>query len=252
MTITLSRNVTGISQITSELGSNRNISPLSMFTTLSNTILPSRANTSSIPSVTLPSQVLSGLQLAVDNNNNMQQQQHHNHHNNHTASKFALVPSIGTNGSGFFIMMPTEDVSSLSEQLSDNKFSIPQEEDDEEEERLPKVGQEKRRATHNEVERRRRDRINQHIQQLAKLIPDCSTYVKSQSKTAVLEKTIQYVHELRTANQTLAKQGLAADRILQENDSLKDRIRLLQGENDMLKSLLAKGSLLCEHAESNM
>jgi oligoribonuclease (3'-5' exoribonuclease) len=47
---------------------------------------------------------------------------------------------------------------------------------------LPHVTQAKRRATHNAVERRRRDRINQHIQQLAKLIPDCSNYVKNQVK----------------------------------------------------------------------
>jgi hypothetical protein len=45
---------------------------------------------------------------------------------------------------------------------------------------LPHLTQAKRRATHNAVERRRRDRINQHIQQLAKLIPDCSNYVKNQ------------------------------------------------------------------------
>jgi hypothetical protein len=44
----------------------------------------------------------------------------------------------------------------------------------------PHMTQAKRRATHNAVERRRRDRINQHIQQLAKLIPDCSNYVKNQ------------------------------------------------------------------------
>ncbi len=47
---------------------------------------------------------------------------------------------------------------------------------------LPHVTQAKRRATHNAVERRRRDRINQHIQQLSKLIPDCSNYVKNQVK----------------------------------------------------------------------
>lgn len=45
---------------------------------------------------------------------------------------------------------------------------------------LPHLTQARRRATHNAVERRRRDRINQHIQQLAKLIPDCSNYVKNQ------------------------------------------------------------------------
>lgn len=48
---------------------------------------------------------------------------------------------------------------------------------------LPQITQAKRRATHNAVERRRRDRINQHIQQLSKLIPDCSSYVKNQVRS---------------------------------------------------------------------
>ncbi|CAF0996178.1 unnamed protein product [Adineta ricciae] len=109
---------------------------------------------------------------------------------------------------------------------------------------LPHVTQAKRRATHNAVERRRRDRINQHIQQLSKLIPDCSNYVKNQSKTAVLEKTIAYVHELRTQNLALVKQTVDAGIILHENDALRDRIRIIEQENGVLKSLLTKQSLL--------
>ena len=53
-------------------------------------------------------------------------------------------------------------------------------------EHIPHLTQAKRRATHNAVERRRRDRINQHIQQLAKLIPDCSNYVKNQVRVVRL------------------------------------------------------------------
>ncbi|CAF0965706.1 unnamed protein product [Rotaria sordida] len=109
---------------------------------------------------------------------------------------------------------------------------------------LPHTTQAKRRATHNAVERRRRDRINQHIQQLSKLIPDCSSYVKNQSKTVVLEKTIAYLHELRTQNLALVKQTVDAGIILHENDLLRDRIRVVEQENGVLKSLLTKQSLL--------
>ncbi|CAF1225028.1 unnamed protein product [Rotaria sp. Silwood1] len=109
---------------------------------------------------------------------------------------------------------------------------------------LPHITQAKRRATHNAVERRRRDRINQHIQQLSKLIPDCSNYVKNQSKTVVLEKTIAYLHELRTQNLALVKQTVDAGIILHENDLLRDRIRVVEQENGVLKSLLTKQSLL--------
>lgn len=116
---------------------------------------------------------------------------------------------------------------------------------------LPQITQAKRRATHNAVERRRRDRINQHIQQLSKLIPDCSNYVKNQSKTAVLEKTIAYVHELRSQNLALAKQTVDAGIILHENDALRDRIRIIEQENGVLKSLLTKQSLLGNNESSS-
>lgn len=53
--------------------------------------------------------------------------------------------------------------------------------------------QAKRRATHNAVERRRRDRINQHIQQLSKLIPDCSNYVKNQVRNFQYEMRCRVV-----------------------------------------------------------
>ena len=46
-----------------------------------------------------------------------------------------------------------------------------------------------------------------------------------QSKTAVLEKTIAYVHELRTQNLALVKQTVDAGIILHENDALRDRVR---------------------------
>ncbi|KAL7981100.1 hypothetical protein Chor_005334 [Crotalus horridus] len=44
---------------------------------------------------------------------------------------------------------------------------------------------ERRRAQHNEVERRRRDKINNWIVQLSKIIPDCNT---DNSKTGAIEQ----------------------------------------------------------------
>ena len=49
---------------------------------------------------------------------------------------------------------------------------------------------EKRRATHNEVERRRRDKINSWILKLSKLVPDCNSDQTKQgqvSKSAPLK-----------------------------------------------------------------
>lgn len=45
---------------------------------------------------------------------------------------------------------------------------------------------ERRRATHNEVERRRRDKINNWITKLAKLVPDCNQDHTKQGQVRVL------------------------------------------------------------------
>nr|1AN4_A Chain A, PROTEIN (UPSTREAM STIMULATORY FACTOR) [Homo sapiens]1AN4_B Chain B, PROTEIN (UPSTREAM STIMULATORY FACTOR) [Homo sapiens] len=61
---------------------------------------------------------------------------------------------------------------------------------------------EKRRAQHNEVERRRRDKINNWIVQLSKIIPDSSmeSTKSGQSKGGILSKASDYIQELRQSN----------------------------------------------------
>jgi hypothetical protein len=83
-----------------------------------------------------------------------------------------------------------------------------------------------------------------------------------------LEKTIAYVHELRTQNLALVKQTVDAGIILHENDVLRDRvcsrlkslnfnslfsfkIRVIEQENGVLKSLLTKQSLLGSNESSS-
>lgn len=66
---------------------------------------------------------------------------------------------------------------------------------------------ERRRATHNEVERRRRDKINLWILRLSRIIPDCSLNPESQqgsnktqslqSKGIILSKACDYINELK-------------------------------------------------------
>lgn len=57
----------------------------------------------------------------------------------------------------------------------------------------PRLGgstrEEKRRVTHNEVERRRRDKINTWICRLAKIIPDCP---EAHSKSSQVLLTIHF------------------------------------------------------------
>ncbi|XP_020617349.1 upstream stimulatory factor 1-like, partial [Orbicella faveolata] len=56
--------------------------------------------------------------------------------------------------------------------------------------------QTRRRIVHNEVERRRKDKINNWILKLADVVPQCSW--GKQSKNIVLEKTVEYINQVNT------------------------------------------------------
>lgn len=90
---------------------------------------------------------------------------------------------------------------------------------------------EKRRATHNEVERRRRDKINNWITKLSKIVPDTSSsdmkgngHYDGQSKGGILAKACEYITELRDCKQNL-------DICLKENKQLNQNLELLQQKN---------------------
>lgn len=80
---------------------------------------------------------------------------------------------------------------------------------------IGKKRDERRRATHNEVERRRRDKINHWIMRLANIIPSEQTNSGSesggngcprvppnelQSKGGILSKACEYITELKETN----------------------------------------------------
>jgi len=62
--------------------------------------------------------------------------------------------------------------------------------------------QRKRRESHNAVERRRRDNINDRIQELGLLVPDCQNDQKPH-KGLILKKTTDYIRHLQRSNQEL-------------------------------------------------
>jgi len=105
-----------------------------------------------------------------------------------------------------------------------------------------------RRATHNEVERRRRDNINNWIMKLSKLIPDCSQTgdsggaggqaKQSQSKGGILAKACEFLAEMRNTNQRLAESIKQTEEANQENERLSSQIEQLQQENAVLKQQL--------------
>ncbi|XP_053558997.1 upstream stimulatory factor 1 isoform X2 [Bombina bombina] len=99
---------------------------------------------------------------------------------------------------------------------------------------------EKRRAQHNEVERRRRDKINNWIVQLSKIIPDCSmeNTKSGQSKGGILSKACDYIQELRQSNHRLSEELQTLDQLQMDNELLRQQVEDLKNKNLILRAQL--------------
>ncbi|KAK7574029.1 hypothetical protein V9T40_011220 [Parthenolecanium corni] len=92
----------------------------------------------------------------------------------------------------------------------------------------------RRRATHNEVERRRRDKINNWISKLSKIVPECHSdnskgYDAQPSKGGILAKACDYISELRESNQKLMNVLTENERLIAEvakQKTLNERLSL--------------------------
>ncbi|GLH10585.1 Uncharacterized protein GBIM_15518 [Gryllus bimaculatus] len=104
----------------------------------------------------------------------------------------------------------------------------------------------RRRATHNEVERRRRDKINNWIIRLSKIIPDCSSESAKagQSKGGILAKACEYITDLRTSNQRLAESAKDKEALAMEMELLRQQNEELKRENAVLRSQLTQQGIL--------
>lgn len=95
---------------------------------------------------------------------------------------------------------------------------------------------ERRRATHNEVERRRRDKINNWITKLSKIIPESNAttemkgngHYEGQSKGGILAKACEYIIELQEQQQK-------ADICVKENKQLGQSVEILKQQNVALE-----------------
>ncbi|KAK1879966.1 Upstream stimulatory factor 2 [Dissostichus eleginoides] len=102
---------------------------------------------------------------------------------------------------------------------------------------------ERRRAQHNEgmylVERRRRDKINNWIVTLSKIIPDCSLDSRTgASKGGILSKACDYIRELRQSNQRLQESYKEVERVEMDNELLRQQIEELKNDNALLRAQL--------------
>ncbi|XP_050986264.1 upstream stimulatory factor 1 isoform X4 [Labeo rohita] len=105
---------------------------------------------------------------------------------------------------------------------------------------------EKRRAQHNEVERRRRDKINNWIVQLSKTIPDCTmdSTKTGQSKGGILSKACDYIQELRQSNSRLGDELSSLDRLKMDNQLLRQEVEDWKSKNQILRSQLRQHGIV--------
>ncbi|XP_077086028.1 upstream stimulatory factor 2 isoform X2 [Siphateles boraxobius] len=117
---------------------------------------------------------------------------------------------------------------------------------------------ERRRAQHNEdteerissgimysrsacrFERRRRDKINNWIVTLSKMIPDCGidSAKTAASKGGILSKACDYISELKQHKQSLQESLRRAERVQVDNELLRQKLEELKSENGRLRAQL--------------
>lgn len=165
------------------------------------------------------------------------------------SSPFAATTANGgssptTEGGQFYVMMSPQDVLQTAPRTlapRGHSFSAKSEGN-------RTARDERRRATHNEVERRRRDKINNWIVKLSKIIPDCSSdlnksgqSVHLHSKGGILAKACDYIQELRVSSTRLPE-------LLKENERLALDLELMRQQCDQLR---ATNQLLKAHLQQN-
>ncbi|KAJ1550763.1 hypothetical protein HK096_005167 [Nowakowskiella sp. JEL0078] len=96
--------------------------------------------------------------------------------------------SFGSTGIGSFSDLPLEGpIDSFVEMNSDNRLEIINER------------RRRRRESHNAVERRRRDNINEKIQELATLLPDLAQDVQNKpNKGVILRRSVDYIRHIQS------------------------------------------------------
>ncbi|KAM3962017.1 upstream transcription factor usf [Aphomia sociella] len=101
----------------------------------------------------------------------------------------------------------------------------------------------KRRATHNEVERRRRDKINSWITKLAALVPN-SGLPDSASKGGILAKACDYITELTERQKALDKLEVKHEKLVLEILRLNQELAEVRKENASMRNQLADNCIV--------
>ncbi|XP_037390122.1 upstream stimulatory factor 2 isoform X3 [Pygocentrus nattereri] len=149
-------------------------------------------------------------------------------------------PALSHTGGQYYVMMTTPDVLQPGAPRSiaprAHPYAVKMEGP-----RTPR--DERRRAQHNEVERRRRDKINNWIVTLSKIIPDCNvdSTKTGASKGGILSKACDYIQELRQHNHRLQESLKEVKRVQMDNEILRQQVDELKSENALLRAQLQQG-----------
>ncbi|KAG6440916.1 upstream stimulatory factor 2 [Manduca sexta] len=104
----------------------------------------------------------------------------------------------------------------------------------------------KRRATHNEVERRRRDKINSWITKLAAMVPN-SGLPDSASKGGILAKACDHIADLTSRQKRLEKLEEENEKLVLEVLRLNQELAEVRKENTSMRNQLADNCIVINH-----
>lgn len=96
------------------------------------------------------------------------------------------------------------------------------------------------------MERRRRETINEGINELAKIVPGCE-----KNKGAVLAQAVTYIRDLKQRQEMASEQKSmeksvleqAVDELMSRNEVLKERITALEERNHTLEETFDKSGV---------
>lgn len=150
--------------------------------------------------------------------------------------------TLASQGGQFYVMMSPQDVLQGQRNIAPRTCLTPKMDGSR------SSRDDRRRATHNEVERRRRDKINNWIVQLSKLIPDCSSEHSKAgqlgSKGGILSKACDYITELRQANSSMGERLKDVERLTVDNELMRQQCEDLKNENLVLRTTLQQHGIV--------
>lgn len=205
------------------------------------------------PTIATPMQVVGNIGQQRNNNNLVTPMQAGQILNlgggNHGGGQILNLPN-GNPGGQFYVMIPQSPVDMNHQKIAPRAHGAVE---------SPLSSQrtereEKRRQTHNEVERRRRDKINSWIHKLAKMVPNCKDelgtkhgqireQVTLKSKGGILQKTVNFIQELQIAHSQVVERLQEQNQVLVEMAKIREKLSRVEQENLLLRTQLQSNGI---------